>query len=49
MQELNFEQVEQVTGGTGCTYDGKSYSDGSRKEQEGVIMQCVNGKWVETA
>ena len=49
MQELTFEQVEVVVGGSGCTYAGESYSEGSRKEQEGVIMECVNGMWVQSA
>ena len=46
MQELTFEQVEEVSGGSGCTYDGKSYSEGSRVEQAGEVMVCRGGEWV---
>ena len=45
MQELTFEQVESVSGGS-CTYAGKSYSEGSRMEQAGAVMVCKGGEWL---
>ena len=46
MQELTFDQVEVVSGGEGCTYAGQSYSEGSRLEQAGEVMECKGGEWV---
>ena len=45
MQELTFEQVEEVSGGD-CTYNGQSYSEGARMEQAGETMVCKGGEWL---
>ena len=29
-----------------CTYDGTTYSEGSRVDQAGKTMKCSSGEWV---
>ncbi|WP_372871223.1 DUF1496 domain-containing protein [Shewanella sp.] len=45
MQELKLTELERVTGGV-CLYEGKEYSTGAKKEQEGEVLTCQpDGSW----
>lgn len=49
MRELNINELAEVNGGNGeCKYAGEEYSDGAKLEQEGVVMTCSDGQWVES-